>query len=124
MTEPNEVVASIFERTAKLAAGMAAGAPPEVALALGVGAGLANVVAVLIRSLGIDDTKKAIDELVAARNVGKIGDAELEADDASIAGAVADMYKRGTPKPKPLPDDAFDTTFDDATPAEGLDDKT
>ena len=102
MTEPNEVVASIFERTAKLAAGMTAGASPEVAVALGVGAGLASVVAVLIRALGIDDAKQAIDGLVAARNDGKIGDAEVADDDASIAGAVADLYadKRGAKKPK------------------------
>lgn len=87
-----ETAANIFDRTAKLAAGLASGTPGLGGLALAGAAGIAKTVAGIIRALGIDDAKKAIDELVARKNEGTITDADVAADDDSIVDAVSSLY--------------------------------
>ena len=103
-----ETIAALFERTAKLATGMVPGAPTELAAALAVGATVANVIAGLVRSAGVDGAALALASLAERRSEGAIRVTDLAVDDASIAEAVADMFARGVPKPAPVPLDAFD----------------
>lgn len=92
MSDKREVAATIFDRTAKLAGALASRASGDVGLALGIAAGISKAVAVIIRALGIEDAGKAIDELVARKNEGVIGDDDVAADDAEIASEVSDMF--------------------------------
>jgi hypothetical protein len=87
-----EIVANIFEKTAKAAASLGAGLPDPAGAALAIGAGIASAIAGVIRSLGIDGAKEAIDELVARRDEGVITDAHVARDDDSIVAAVSSLY--------------------------------
>jgi len=84
--------ANIFERTAKLAAGLAEGMPGAPGRGLRIASGIASTVAGLIHALGIDDAQKVIEELVARRDVGVITSGDVVADDASIAGSVEALF--------------------------------
>ena len=90
--DARETAATIFDRTAKLAGTLASGTPDPVGAALKIAAGIATAVAGIIRSLGIDGAKAAIDELVARRDEGVITDAHVARDDATIADTVSSMY--------------------------------
>ena len=87
-----EVAANIFDRTAKLAGGLATSVPAPASAALLVAAGISAAIAGLLRSLGVDGAKEAIDELVKDRDKGRIAPADVAADDATIANAVSDLY--------------------------------
>ena len=100
--DAKETAAAIFDRTAKLAGGLASTAPGAAGAALLVASGISAAVAGLIRALGIDGAKKAIDELTARRDEGRISPADVAADDAKISGAVSDLYgSEEKPKSKP-----------------------
>lgn len=95
MTDHNDgrdIAANIFDKTAGAAASIGAGLPDPAGLALKIAAGIAKAIAVLIRAVGIDDTAKAIEELVARKREGVITDDDLADDDDAIAGAVSDLY--------------------------------
>lgn len=66
---------------------------PGVAAALNIGAGIASVVATLVRVLGTDGAKEAIAELAARKYEGVITDAHVARDNKTIADAVADLYR-------------------------------
>jgi len=87
-----ETAANIFDRTAKLAAGLAPTLPDPAGAAVLVASGIAAAIAGMIRSLGIDGAKEAIEYLVAHKNDGMITDAHVARDDATIANAVSEMY--------------------------------
>lgn len=87
-----EIVANIFDRTAKAAASLGATLPGTAGTALKIGAGIASAIAGVIRSLGIAGAKEAIDDLVARRDEGVITDADVARDDAEIAKGVSDLY--------------------------------
>ena len=93
LTDSREVAASIFERTSRLAATLADRTPGAPGTALGVAASIAAVVAQLIRSLGVDDAQDAIQELVAGRDEGRIGDDDIAADDAAVADRIGELYR-------------------------------
>ena len=88
-----EIVANIFDRTAKAAASLGATLPDPAGAALKIGAGIASAIAGLLRSLGVDGAAEAIDELVARRDEGVITNAHVASDDASIAAGVSAMYE-------------------------------
>lgn len=118
MTDPTrEIVADIFDRGATLALARVGDYPPDIGAGLAVGAALAKIVATLVRTLGVEDTKALVDELVARRNDGAISDEHVACDDDTIANAVASMYKRGTPIAAPIADESFD----DVTPPQDND---
>ena len=91
-SEASETAAAIFDRTAKLANGLAAGMPDPAGAALKIAGSISGVVAGIIRSLGIESAKAAIDGLVARRDEGAITDAHVARDDGEIAAAVSSLY--------------------------------
>lgn len=88
-----EVAASIFERTAKLAATLADRTPGAPGAVLGIAASIAGVVAQIIRDMGVDDAGEAIAGLVEYRDDGRIGGDELAADDAAVADRIGELYR-------------------------------
>jgi len=92
MTDIRDLAADVLEHAAGFGRSRARRSEGSQALGFEVGAAIASAIAELIRALGVDDAKKAIDELVARKNEGAIDDDDLRADDASIREAVADMF--------------------------------
>ena len=92
MTDVRDFAAEVFDHAAGFGKARARRVVGSKALGFEVGAAIASAVAQLIRSLGADDAKKAINDLVARKNDGTIDDDDLRADDASIREAVADMF--------------------------------
>lgn len=89
-----EIAATIFDGAATTAGKIAEIVPDPIAkAALSIGEGIAAVVGALIRSVGTAGAEELINELVKRRDEGVITASDLEADDASIAKAVSDMYK-------------------------------
>jgi len=92
MSDTRETAANIFDRTAKLAAGLARGVPDPASTALTVASEISAAVAGLIRAIGVDGAAEAINELAARRDEGTITPADVAADDDSIVDAVLSMY--------------------------------
>ena len=98
MGDARETAANIFDRTSKLAAGLAERSPGDAGLALGIAAGISKAIAAIIRAVGIEDAGKLVDELARDKNAGVITDAELAKDNAEIASVVSGLYNDGTPR--------------------------
>ncbi len=92
MTDARETAASIFDRTAKLAASLSKGARGTAGTALAAAAGISAAVAGIIRALGVDGAAEAIGELAARRDEGMISKDDIAKDDDSIVDAVSSLY--------------------------------
>ncbi len=93
MSDARETAATIFDRTAKLASTLMIRASGDVGIALELAARISNTVAAIIRALGIEDAGKAIAELGAGKDEGVITDDDLVNDDASVEGAISDLFE-------------------------------
>ena len=87
-----DTAAQIFDQTARLADVGAQNLPDAAGSAFKIAAAIARAVAALLRALGIEDTHKAIEELVARQDAGKITDEVLAESDAEIQREITRMY--------------------------------
>lgn len=92
--EGREMVAMIFDSAAQFASSLSVMGGP-VGAALKIGSGIAAVIGTLIRSVGVDETKEAIADLVKRKHEGIITDAHVARDDDEIAAAVSAMFAGG-----------------------------
>jgi len=93
MTDKSKnTAANIFDRTSRLASGLAEGVHGNAASGFLLAAGISKLVATLIRTFGAEDAKALIEELAKRRNEGTISDDDVASDDASIAKSVQDLF--------------------------------
>lgn len=83
------VVSEVFDRASGLLSSRVGDYGDEkVNLGLLIGAGLAALVAALVRDYGAEEAKRMIEELNRDRNEGRISDEDVTADNKRIAASV------------------------------------
>lgn len=90
-----EIAATALEAGAEFAVKLAGSTGDPVAgIAVGVGAGLAGLVAELVRTLGVDNAKKTLEELKRRIDAGEgvISVADIEADDRYVDDYIAELF--------------------------------
>ncbi len=88
-----DTAAGIFDGAAIIGEGIAkTSGDSGVKLAAGIGAGLARMVAAIIRSTGVENAKKLIAALHDKINEGVITSPDIKADDAAVREAIDELY--------------------------------
>lgn len=90
-----EMAVSVLEGAAEFAARIAsASGDPVAGVAVGIGAGLAGIVADLVRTLGVNGAKKTLEELKRRVDAGEgiISDDDLAADDQYVDQYIAELF--------------------------------
>lgn len=90
-----EIAAVAIEGGAEFAAKIAsASGDPIVGVAVGIGAGLAGLLAELVRTIGVNAAKKTLEELKRRVDAGEgiISDDDLAADDRYVDDYIADLF--------------------------------
>jgi len=88
-----ELAANIFDTASATATALASVLPDPIAgVVLKAAAGLASLVATLVRSVGTDNAAELIAELQQRRDEGKITSAHVARDNKTISDAVAEMF--------------------------------
>lgn len=92
-----EIAADVLDGAAELAAKIASSSGDPVAgLAVGIGAAITKIVAELVRSIGADGAKKAIEELKRRVDAGEgvITAADIEEDDQYVDQYIRDLFAK------------------------------
>ncbi len=90
-----EMAANVLEGAADFASRIAsASGDPITGVAVGIGAGLAGLVADLVRTLGANGAKKTLEELKRRVDAGEgiISDDDLVADDQYVDQYIAELF--------------------------------
>lgn len=102
MSDDRELAALIVEGTAGVAETIGAGlAGTPAGAALAGGAAIAQLVARLVRTVGVQSTDAMLRDLLSRRNEGAISDEDLYADNARVVEAIASWYAGEHPDDDP-----------------------